>query len=233
MKALGMFAVLIVALAVTGVAVAHWSDYVYIKGTIHMGELVVGIENNSLSWVETINGVPEMEFNPPKENKWWVANATVTLSDFETSEHHEPPQTVAHKMTIDITNAYPQWDLHIYFDLKNAGNIPAVYKRLVDLSAYDNTDNVDLVWREDNWYYDGENWIWEGALCDPGLPENENEIMNVKAIAKVPEDGQLEPCNAYPVSIHLDFKQTAEQCHQYLFSAKFEFVQWNEAVCEG
>jgi len=218
---MGMFASLMIALAMTGVGVAHWSDTVQIEGRVQMGELIVGILDGSLDWDESTNDVPEDDFIPPKP---WVANADIVLSDWQTSVHHDPPQTVAHKMTINITNAYPQWDLEIYFDLKNAGTIPATYTQLLDLSAYDETDQEDLVWREDYWGYNGA-WIWEGALCNP----DGTEIMNVYVEAEVPEDGQLEPCTEYPVYIWLDFKQTAEECHTYTFSAEFEFVQWNKA----
>ena len=119
---MGMFALLIIALSVAGFAYAHWSDTVKIEGTVKMGELIVGILNNSVVVSETTNGVPEEDFVPPKP---WVANATVTLKDFETSVHHVPTETVAKTMIVNITNAYPQYDVEIKFKLKNAGTIPA------------------------------------------------------------------------------------------------------------
>jgi len=221
---IGTFGLLIVILSLLGVVYAHWSDVVTIEGTVHMGELIVGILNNSVTHYETINGVPEAEFLPPA-NKTWVANATITLSDFETSVHHDPPETVAKKMTILMANAYPQWDVHIEFMLKNAGTIPATYTE-ANFTGYDVTDGENLTWRQDLWYYNTtlKAWIWEGALVDP-----DGEIMNVRVVAYVPEDGQLEPCNCYLVCIDIDFKQTAEECHTYTFSVTFEFVQWNKA----
>jgi len=216
------FGILIVLLSVLGVAYAHWSDTVTIEGTVHMGELIVGILNNSVTWYETTNGVLETDFSPAKP---WVANATITLSDFETSVHHTPPQTVAKKMTILMENAYPQWDLHIFFKLKNAGTIPATYKS-ASFTGKDETDNESLTLREDSWFYNSTlgAWIWEGALVDPN-----GTIMNIRLVAYVPEDGQLEPCNEYPIEIYFDFKQTAEECHTYTFKVEFEFIQWNKA----
>jgi hypothetical protein len=221
-KALGMFTVLLVALAMTGVAVSRWTDNVKIEGTVHMGELIVGFLDNSVTWYETTNGVPETEFDHPKP---WVCDATVQLSDFRTSVHHVPPVTVGHKMTIDINNAYPQWDLHIDFVLKNAGTIPAT---LVDCmgEGRDVTDEEDLILTDD-WKWDATlgAWVIDGEVWD----ESGHLIMNLHVEAHVPEDLQLEPCNNYPVHIDLDFKQTAEECHTYTFWAEFVFVQWNKA----
>jgi len=221
-KVIGMFVVLMVALGMTGVAVAAWTDRVQIEGTVKMGELIVGFLKDSVTWYETTNGVPEERFIPPKP---WVCDATVELSDFETSVHHEPPQTVGHKMTININNAYPQWDLHIDFDLKNAGTIPAT---LVDCrgEGRDETDKEDLI-LTDGWRWDKEEeaWVIDGEIWD----ESEHLIANLHVIAYVPRDLQLEPCNEYPVHIDLDFKQTAEECHTYTFWAEFVFVQWNKA----
>ncbi len=216
------FGLLIIALTVLGVTYAHWSDTVTIEGTVHMGELIVGILNDSLTYYETTNGVPEEDFTPSKP---WVANATITLSDFETSTHHTPPQTVAKKLTMLFENAYPQWDVHIEFILKNAGTIPAVLVNTT-FSGFDETDGEDLSFRVDIEVYNDTigAWIIEGALVDPA-----GEVMNVRIVAYVPEDWQLEPCHEYPVVVDIDFKQTAEECHTYTFSLVLDFVQWNKA----
>ena len=41
-KAMGMFAALALAMAMTGVAYAHWSQIIYIEGTVETGEVCVG-----------------------------------------------------------------------------------------------------------------------------------------------------------------------------------------------
>ena len=222
-KIMATFAVLMIALSVAGFAYAHWSDYVKIEGTVHMGELIVGWYNTTgylFEWNETTNGVREDLFNPPKP---WICNATINLSEEETSVHHVPPETVYHNMTVTIDNAYPQWDLHVKGWLKNAGTIPATYCNTVF------TAGSGYEWYEEAWYYDNtiDAWIWRGVYrnsTDPTI-----EIMNVNMTAYTPEDGQLEPCSEYKILIDLDFKQTAEECHTYTFSVLFNFVQWNKA----
>jgi hypothetical protein len=39
---------------------------------------------------------------------------------------------------------------------------------------------------------------------------------------------QMEPCNAYDVSIDIDFKQEAEECHTYEFYVEMVAIQWNK-----
>ena len=207
-------------LLILGVAYAHWTDTVVIEGTVHMGELIVGIREVCVT--ETTNGVPEEEFYPPKP---WVADTTVTLKDEETSAHHEPPQTVYKTMIITITNAYPQYDVHIEFKLKNAGTIPAILTDC-EFTGKDETDDepLTLVW-DPKLHYDGKKWTGAGCIKD----EEGNEIVNINITAYLPKDLQLEPCTDYDVIIDIDFKQTAEECHTYTFTVTVNFVQWNLA----
>jgi len=216
---LNVFGLLTIMLLILGVAYAHWTDTVVIEGTIHMGELIVGIREVCVT--ETTNGVPEDQFTPSKP---WVANTTVTLEDEETSVHHDG-ETVYKKMIITIENAYPQYDVHIEFKLKNAGTIPAILTDC-ELTGKDLTDDEDLtlVWYPEP-YYDGEKWIGAGYIEDAAG----NVIVNICITAYLREDLQLEPCTDYDVIIDIDFKQTAEECHTYTFTVTVKFVQWNLA----
>jgi len=233
-KMIAAFIVTLMALSIFGFAYSAWRDNVYINGTVHMGELIVGIlaegEPPYVDVIETTNGVPEEEFCPPKP---WVANTTVTLEDFETSVHHEPPQTVAHTMIITVDNAYPQYDVHIKGVLKNAGTIPA---KLSDchFEGYDTIDDEELRYTgEWTWNSTLECWVFEGEIWDNG-PDNTWDtdddvvIINLYITVFAPEDMQLEPCNPYTFLIDFDFKQDAEECHTYTFKASFEFIQWNK-----
>ena len=235
-KMIAAFIVTLMALSIFGFVYSAWYDYVYIEGTVHMGELIVGILSDPddpykyIEVVETTNGVPEEQFYPPKP---WVADTTVTLEDFETSVHHEPPETVAHTMIITVDNAYPQYDVHIKGFLKNAGTIPAKLNDC-DFEGYDEKDNEELRYTgEWKWDPDKEYWVFEGEIQDNG-PDNEWDteddlvIINLTVIVFAPEDTQLEPCHKYPFEIHFDFKQEAEECHTYTFEACFEFIQWNK-----
>jgi hypothetical protein len=239
-KIMATFAILMIALSVAGFVYAAWYDSVKIEGTVKMGELIVGIlsdPQSPLAYIEvseTTNGFPEGESGHGFVPKPWVANTTVTLDDFETSAHHDPPQTVAHKMIIEIDNAYPQYDVHIKGVMKNAGTIPAKGTLCV-FKGNDTTDNEELllegkwVWdeTEEAWVFDGK--IWDNGPDDEWDTEDDVVIINLKMTLYAPEDMQLEPCHEYEFIIDMDFKQEAEECHTYTFSAGFEFIQWNKA----
>ena len=100
-KVMATFAVLMIALSVAGFVYAHWSDSVQIEGTVHMGELIVGILDIKDCWDN------EPTLPVPKD----VGKVKCTLEDPETSKHHDPPQTVYHTMIVTVTDAYPNLSL--------------------------------------------------------------------------------------------------------------------------
>jgi hypothetical protein len=233
-KIMATFAIVLIALSMAGFAYAHWSDTVKIEGTVNMGELIVGILKDAYGLdkdyikTETTNGGPE--------EKPTTCDATITMSEEQTSVHHDPTVTVYHKMTAEINNAYPQWDLHLEFKIKNAGTIPAIVKPAV-ITGRDTKDGEDLTFNviSATWV-GGDHYEIVMEIVDPnagGYDVLENPIpapiINIKISLWEPLDEQLEPCHDYPVHIDLDFKQEAEECHTYTFSVVWEFIQWNKA----
>jgi hypothetical protein len=95
MKKLGLLAlVLVFAFGSLGVGYAHWSDYVYIEGTVEMGDFLIG-------WEEILD-----EYDSDHEDKD-VCEMECTLEDPETGVHHEPVQTIYHTLVVTVTNGYP------------------------------------------------------------------------------------------------------------------------------
>jgi len=227
-KVMGMLTILIIALSAAGFAYAIWSDFVTIEGTVEMGELIVGWYNTTpyeLTWYE----------DEPTD-KPWVCNATITLSDEETSVHHVPPETVYKTMAITVDAAFPQWGLNIYAYLKNAGTIPAKINPDFSISMYDETDMEDLEFSLlYDPYFNGIGWVMEGAVVDNGDDNvfgtaDDVDVINFLMYFDVPEDWQIESCTEWPVTIYIDFKQEAEECHTYTFDVGIEAVQWNKAT---
>ena len=215
---MGVFGLLIIMLLVLGVAYAHWSDTVTITGTAYMGEFIVGILENSVSVIETTNGVPEDQFTPSKP---WVANTTVTLDEPETSVHHDG-ETVYKKMIITIENAYPGYDVHINFTIKNAGTIPAKAKLPV-WEGYDKEgDPLSFRWETPVYDENKECWIVRGYIVHDG-----EDIVELYYEWCAPEDEQLEPCTGYPLRLKITFLQDADECQTYTVTVTWEFVQWN------
>lgn len=251
-KLMASFAVTLVALSLVGVAFAGWTDQVVIEGTAHMGDFIVGILTDPLPdgpyypdgfiVMETTNGYPEDGTGAPPHPqpesfvpKPWVADTVVVLSDFETSVHHEPTQTVAKKMTITVDNAYPQYDAHIYFLLKNAGTVPAHLRVLfggatVEWSVEPEETRYDLELVEVGWYRDGEYMRNEGSFYDP---VRQVDVILWKLCMMVPESQdpsavQIEPCNHYETCLEFSFTQEAEECHIYRWSFIIDAIQWNK-----
>lgn len=251
-KLMASFAVTLVALSLVGVAFAGWTDQVVVEGTAHMGDFIVGILTDPLPdgpyypdgfiVMETTNGYPEDGTGAPPHPqpesfvpKPWVADTVVTLEDFETSVHHEPTQTVAKKMTITVDNAYPQYDAHVYFLLKNAGTVPAHLRVLfggatVEWSVDPIPTKYDLELVEVGWYRDGDYMRNEGSFYDP---VRQVDVILWKLCLMVPESQdpsavQIEPCNHYEACLEFSFTQEAEECHIYRWSFIIDAIQWNK-----
>ena len=108
-KAMGMLVSLMVALSMTGVAVAHWSDEIYVEGTVEMGSVTVG-------WYS----VEAWEEDEPCGKD--VGSIDAWLEDMETDPH--TGKTIYKTLVIVISNVYPCWMGHVEAAINNAGTIP-------------------------------------------------------------------------------------------------------------
>jgi hypothetical protein len=208
-----MFLITLMAASIAGVAFAHWSDVVYIDGTVEMGELIVGWLDIKMCWDN------EDTFEPPKE----VAEPECWLEVPESSVHHDPPQTVFKVLYIVVHNAYPQYRAYCKVDLKNAGTIPA---HIVGLSITD-PDGVLTIEPDpaDPTHYE----IMKDVDGDGDLEAIINLYIYKQETGAPLVCNQLDPCTDEPVDIVLEFKQEAEECHTYRFVIEILAVQWNKA----
>jgi len=206
-KVMAIFATLIVALSVAGIVYAHWTDSVQIEGTVHMGELIVGILD-----IKSIEDSDDLTKDP--------CDTTVTLDDPQMSVHHDPPQTVYHEMYVTVDNGYPQYWVKIKFDLKNAGTIPA---HIIALTIVDIPGDEELVWQ-----YDPLTDTWEGK--DPITLDPIINLYIRKQSGAPLVCNQLEPCTDEPCDLWFELKQPAKECHTYDFKIHIEAIQWNKYV---
>jgi len=219
-KALGMFMVLIIALAMTGVAVSHWSDNVQVQGTVHMGDFIVG-------WLDIKDCSDSDDPFPGKD----LAEVKCRLEDPETSVHHEPPVTIYHTLVVEVENAYPHYWAQCVVDIKNAGTIPA---HIVEITVA----GTGLVAVENKWDGNGRPIGWRLDNARSG-----KEVLNIELYKFLPLAdlsvsvrpkmslicNQIDPCQDEVVYLWLDIKQTAEECHTYEFTIDILAVQWNMA----
>jgi hypothetical protein len=125
-KAIGMFAALIVALGMTGVAFAHWSEILYINGTVNTGDV-------------------NLEFSD-----WdYFIDQDKPVADVEIIPHDLDGDGDIDKLEINASNLYPCCWINIWFVIHNNGTIPV---NLVDyelLTPVSDPDNLaDFIYEE-------------------------------------------------------------------------------------
>jgi hypothetical protein len=219
-KMFAIFATLMITLTIAGFVYAHWTDEIYINGTVEMGELIFGFTTcgpcEDGKMVDDVIVTPE-----PKP----VGEVTCELSEPETSVHLPEPKTVFKKMTITITSAYPEYVAICPFTLDNGGSIP------LDVTLY--CVPVEPV--------DGLTYRWEDTDGDGSLDTIVGFIdTNANGMRDDPDEpaviniwfepwfgGQIDPCESKPSAIYIHIKEPAEECHTYAFEITIHAEQWN------
>lgn len=212
---------LVLAFGSLGVGYAHWSQTLYIEGTVETGVLCWGIENESFLDSDGFGAgqVPPYDYtcgvgmtNPgPSSPKKNVASVSVTYEDAKGCEHVETPLWGTLVVTLD--NVYPCFYDEISVRIANGGTIP------VDIVSI----KLDGVAVNDNELY------W-------------NDYMEFKLLEPPLEDlpYQLDPCSSYEFSFALHILEEgdepggpntavagAEEDTTYEFDLVLEGVQWN------
>jgi len=98
-KAMGMFAALILALGMSGIAYSHWEKIITISGTVNTG---------------TLHLIPTFHFDPLNQVEGKpiaVVNSSINLE--------------TNTITVTMDNVYPCLWVYGTFDLHNDGTIPA------------------------------------------------------------------------------------------------------------
>jgi len=95
----GLFAVVLISLAVLGFSYAWWTETLTISGSVATGELDVGFANNATQCSEYIT-------------------CKAILVDTDNDGDYD-------KIDVTVNNAYPCGWCNVTFDIKNLGTIPA------------------------------------------------------------------------------------------------------------
>lgn len=137
-KAIGMFAALTIALAMSGVAFAHWSEVLTISGTVSTGTLDV-------AWSEVCSFDTDDQFDPWGEP---LAPEGKDVSSITCTIDREDPNL----LHVTVTNAYPSIHYFNVVDIHNEGTIPVhVYDVVI---SNPNPDKVEV--EITYWSYDPE-----------------------------------------------------------------------------
>lgn len=135
-KAIGMFVALLLALGMSGLAYAHWSQIIYIDGTVETGTVCVG-------WLYVDYEDDEYLGKDVGEVDAWL--------DDPKGEHDG--DTIYETLVVDLVNVYPCYESYIYVEIANGGSIPV---NLVDCDIEPVSDPDNLIRFVDCWIDDGE-----------------------------------------------------------------------------
>jgi len=201
-KIVGTFALLMIALSIAGFAYAHWSDVIYINGTVDMGSLTFGF--TSIIMCEDGKMMPDGTIMKPEPKP--VGEVTCRLAEPETDPHST--KTVYKKLWINITNGYPEYVAQCTYTLDNGGTIP------LDVTMVCVTIDTG----------DGLTYGWEDTTI-VGRDAAGNAVINIWFDPMWP--GQIDPCNSFPQTIIIHLKEPALECHTYTFEITIHAEQWN------
>ena len=235
-KAIGLFAILMIALSIVGFAYAHWSDIIKINGEVRTGVLTVGFTEIVRDWDKEDYYLNVPAAAPPGWEYKDVGTTKCTLL----LPYTEPKtdKTVYKKLHMFMNNTYGcYWGLN-KFTIDNAGTVPAhianvtmtpgaglvisaflidqvsgeIYGWVLDDAA--TGDEILNVWL----YKEGPDWpVWE----PPDVLQAADYYIEPLPC------NQIDPCQELMCEIWVHVKQTAPQCTTFTFEIEIGFVNWN------
>jgi predicted ribosomally synthesized peptide with SipW-like signal peptide len=230
---------LVLALGSLGIGFAHWSDSLWVEGTVETGEVLVGFTRCCTDddvdmgtdyyddcWDDgsdplAVGECPEVCTNCPNIGKD-VATTTCQLLNQKTDCEGEPAEHngMAQYGTLEITmdNVYPQYNPSVYFEISNCGSIPV---NIVGAWIISGPPGVDP--------NDPTTWIYlpkcEMVQVDLGGTTTADDIGI--GFSGPAEPQQIDPCNAERFDLHFCVKQDYPECTTLDFEIKIHAVQWN------
>jgi hypothetical protein len=216
--------VLIITLAFTGIAYAHWFDQVHIKGVVESGSLnlafVYGEPPQTSEFYEDETGL----LIPGEYLGKDVGSIQAHYEDLETD--CRTAEQGYRTLIIDIDCAYPCYRGHTTFIPDNIGTIPVnICKYNITgekLRKADDSKVCDLVYipTDPDVPYTGDLYedYGDGELI---------KVINLDITNSLPK--QVDPKGALDKQeIDLHFKQEAQQCHRYKIYVTIFAQQWNK-----
>jgi len=204
-------AMTLVTLAIVGFAYAHWSEKLWLNGTVNTGELdwefiVASCLDDGVDYHcnDGFVGVPPYWKDPDGKNIGWQV---LTLVDNDNDGDNET-------LLINLCNVYPSYFTSISFYVHNCGTIPL----MVDRALIKNSTHVVAVIREVP--------APVVKLDLNGDGKNDIEILYGNNFGV-----QIDPCDTSPeFSFWIHVLQDAPQGATLSFSIEVVAVNWNEYV---
>jgi hypothetical protein len=215
--------IIAITLSMFGLIYAHWSDYLYIEGSVEMGSLTLVFDPDEI--LVCVDNEPPYVIPPyPGKEVGWCE--IYYDPESYTEDIHTLPKYGYKILVCKIHDAYPQYEVHFTtVTVHNIGTIPLI---ISGFNVYDPTGELNWEWEVPPPTSPAKGFFWKDFDGDGVYDPGEEEIMNVLIKNFVGE--QLEPCEAKKGEVDIDFKQPAEECHTYHFEIEIEAIQWNKYV---
>lgn len=233
-KAIGMFVALILALGMTGVAFAHWSQTLNIVGTVETGELIVGIRDVCTSDPgTTIDQMFDLSTALPVPLTKHVGTAeSVNVGEVKCT--HEGVDFY-HQVTFTVTNAYPQYYWEDTIEIANCGTIPVKLASIEYWDYYAATPGyADLATADSFKLWDGpltdDIWLGSYSLVFPkGTKTGKWYSDLLTDVATL--DTQLDGCQVATIKLgfflYEDETSIPEMNASSTMTLRLTFTQWN------
>jgi hypothetical protein len=219
--------ILIVALAFSGVAYAHWFDQVHVEGVVKGGTVNIAFDYAEPPLYSEFHLVAG-QLIPGEYLGKDVGSGTAEYSIEDYDVH--TGKLGYQLLTIDIECAYPCYHAYTTYKLHNIGTVPVnICKFIISGARYTKDPEVfeyDLLFVPDpNFQYKGT--LWEDrdhdGVVDPAV---DVLVINIDVVNGLPY--QLDPCHTNKGEIDIHFKQEASQCHRYYIYVYVLGLQWNK-----
>jgi len=205
MKKIGIIALtLVLALGSLGVGYAHWSDQLYVEGTVKGGELMVGFTEILLN--ETHVDPTTGDKVPGEYLDKDVGEVTYVLEGRRECVH--TGKYGYEGVLVTITDAYPCYQAHITFVVENLGTIPVIFE---GVTITDPTDELT---------YDPD---LEALVDADGVEIINFDFVNLIGV-------QLDYCEDTKAEVDVHIKQDAKECYSYQFRVDIDAIQYNKST---
>lgn len=199
-KLAATFAILMIVLGVAGFAYAHWSETLWLQGTVNTGKLCLEWSFNAELPPSNLKDLDnDGQVDDP------VAILTVEFVDEDDDGCNEG-------LNITLDNAYPSLTVEGTIDIHNCGTIPA--KILVDQCVV----RIDPEGAED--------WV-EVKLADGYVKNPQGNIVYEDLEWWLQNVNQLDPCWTIAFDFKIHFLQEMPENSTATIYVEIVFANWN------